>query len=249
MFEFRFYAVSSGRMVNELALVHDMAIAGAPEVPGGPPGQGTSLWARYGVPTPRGSWIAVSGRQTPGFLYLMKWDSLAQRDANFPRFWTDPFWRARRAELTDGMPLVDSIESWLLDPLPGWDRLREAPHPAVGGMHEVRVLPVLNGSQAEAARVLMSVDIPALQGQGARLLGAFEVVIGPDRPRFVLMLAWPDADAQARGWGAVEQAPAILAQREAEQARFGRPLWHTADSWLLDPVEWNMPAANLGEPA
>lgn len=247
MFEFRFYAVASGRMASEIALVHDMAAAGAPDVPGGPPGDNEPLWQRYGVPGPLGSWIAHSGRQMPGFLYIIKWDSLAQRDANFPRFWTDPFWRARRAQLTDGMSLVDSIETWLMDPLPAWERLAEPAGGPVGGVHELRLLTVVNGAQAEAASALEQTDLPALMAQGARILGLWDVVIGPNRPQFVLMLAWPDADAQAKGWAAVDADPAIIARRATETERHGRPAYGIVDSWLMEPMPFNMPAANLGQ--
>lgn len=249
MFEFRFYAVASGRMASELALVHDMAIAGAPAVPGGPPTHPETLWDRYGVPKPVGSWTTVAGAHSPGFLYIIRWQSLAQRDACFPRFWSDPFWRARRAELTDGMTLVDSIENWLLDPLPTWRGLREPAGPAVGGLHELRVQDILNGHQAEAAEALASVDLPVAAEHGARLLGLFEVVIGPGRPRFVTLLAWPDADAQFAAARTMEADPRLAAQRRREAGRHGRRLFGSLQQHLLDPVAWNTPAPNLGEAA
>ncbi len=247
MYEFRFYSVAHGRMASELALVYDMAIAGAPDVPGGPPAHTESLWDRYGVPKPIGSWTALSGRRTPAFLYIMKWDSLTQRDERFPRFWTDPFWRARRAELTDGMPLVDSIENWLLDPSPAWAAAREddSSQP-VGGVHEMRIQHILNGSQAHAVDVLGGVDLLALQAQGARLLGVFEVVIGPERPMFVTMLAWPDLETQHHAWSEMDRDPKIIAQRQKELGRYGRRLFGTLDQYLLEPMPWNTPLANFG---
>lgn len=247
VFEFRFYAVASGRMASELALVHDMAIAGAPDVEGGPPHHGESLWERYGVPKPLGSWVTLSGARAPGFLYIMKWNSLAERDARFPRFWTDPFWRARRAELTDGMPLVDAIENWLLDPLPQWEGLRRTGDAAeIGGVHELRVDNILNGSQRDAADILGRVDLPALKRHGATVLGLFEVVIGPERPRFVTLIAWPDLETQAAAWGAVDGDPAIAAQRRHEQERYGRRLFSSCNQHLLQPVDWNRPRTDLG---
>jgi hypothetical protein len=247
MYEFRFYSVAHGRLASELALVYDMAIAGAPVEPGGAPANKETLWERYGVPKPIGSWTALSGRRTPAFLYILKWDSLAQRDERFPRFWNDPFWRARRAELTDGMPLVDSIENWLLDPCPAWDKAREdeASQP-VGGVHEMRIQPVLNGSQVHAADVLAEVDLPRLKSLGARLLGVFEVAIGPNRPTFVILLAWPDIDAQHRAWFAMDRDAGILAQRQAERERYGRRLFGSVDAYLLEPAPWNVPLANFG---
>lgn len=248
MFEFRFYAVASGRMASELALVHDMTVAGAPAVEGGPPVHPETLWDRYGVPKPVGSWTTVAGASSPGFLYIIRWNSLAERDANFPRFWSDPFWRARRAGLTDGMTLVDSIENWILDPLPGWRAMREpAGAPGVGGVHELRVQDILYGHQAEAAGVLTSVDLPIAAEHGARLLGLFEVAIGPARPRIVTLLAWPDADAQFAAARAMDADPRIEGQRQREAETHGRRLFGPCQQHLLDPVAWNLPAPNLGE--
>jgi hypothetical protein len=247
MYEFRFYSVAHGRMASELALVHDMAIAGAPDVPGGPPSRGDSLWDRYGVPRPVGSWTALSGRGLPAFLYIMKWDSLTQRDERFPRFWTDPFWRARRAELTDGAPLVDSIENWLLDPSPAWAEAREqSSELPVAGVHEMRVQQVLNGAQAQAAEALAEVDLPTLKSLGARVLGVFDLVIGPSRPTMITLLAWPDLDTQHRAWFEMDRDPNVLARRDAEAARHGRRLFGDLDAYLLEPMSWNMPRANLG---
>ena len=249
MFEFRFYSVASGRMASELALVHDMAIAGAPDVEGGPPVHAETLWERYGVPKPVGSWTTVAGSDMPGFLYIMKWPSMAERDARFPKFWADPFWRARRSQLTDGMPLVDSIENWILNPLSCWTTLRDTgSETEVGGLHELRVQDILNGSQAEAADTLATVDLPIARDHGARLLGLFEVTLGPARPRFVTLLAWPDADAQFDAARSIDSHPEILAARARERDRHGRRLFARTRHHLLDPVSWNAPAPNLGEP-
>jgi hypothetical protein len=110
---------------------------------------------------------ALSGRRLPAFLYIIKWDSLTQRDERFPRFWTDLFWRRRRGELTDGMPLVDSIENWLLKPSSAWDLVREDDtFQPVGGIHEMRIQDCI-GSQKHAAEILGNVDLPALKSAGA----------------------------------------------------------------------------------
>src|SRR5262249_49274596 len=148
-----------------------------------------------------GSWTALTGSRLPAFLYIIEWDSLTKRDERFPRFWTDPFWQARRAALTAGMTLVDSIENWLLDPSPAWKMVREdeALQP-VGGVHELRIQHTLNGSQRDAATILGEVDLPCLKSLGARILGVFEMVIGPERPTFVTILAWPDIETQQRAW-------------------------------------------------
>ena len=242
MFEFRFYSVAPGRLASELALVYDMACRSDFD--------GRSLWDLYSVPMPVGSWTGLSGSRLPAFLYIIKWNSLTERDACFPRFWSDPTWQKRRAELTDGMPLVDSIENWLLDASPAWKaHMEERSDAKVGGVHELRIQKVLNGSQAAAAEALSDVYLPAEKSQGARVLGVFDLVIGPDRPLMMTMLAWPDIETKHAAAYQIDRDARVLAQRQAEKQRFGRRLFGELDQYLLEPVEWNTPFANLGESA
>ena len=77
-YEFRFYAVAPGRLTDEMALVRRVSADPAPDLDDA---EGPSLWDRYGVPRPVGSWITLTGRNRPGFLYIVPWQTLAQRDA------------------------------------------------------------------------------------------------------------------------------------------------------------------------
>lgn len=224
-------------MASELALVYEMAVAGAPETPGGPPSQGPSLWDRYGVPRPAGSWTTIAGQGTPGFLYIIRWESMAERDAHFPRFWTDPYWRARRAQLTDGMTLVDEIETWLMQPLPEVSSLLQSDAEPLGGVHEMLVLQVAAGERAVVATALANEFLPAIRKAGAVIVGAFAVAVGPDLPKMVVMLAWPEP----------EQAMAADA-RAAVAALSSADMVQDAKTWLLDPQAWNLPQSGLGEP-
>jgi len=247
MYEFRFYAVSHGRMAPELALIYDMAINGAPAEPGGPPAYKESLWERYGVPRPVGVWTVASGQRMPGLLYIIPWQSMTERDAIFPRFWTDPFWRARRAEATQGSPLVESIETWLMSPSSAWVAARGAGSAApVGGLHELRIHRVYNGHVDQAAAAWGDIELPLLQQHGGQLLGAFDVVIGPDRPALVTLLAWPNMATHQAAWASFDADPQIAAQRQREVETFGRPLYSRVEQYLLDPLPWCTPLANFG---
>ncbi|MFC4670861.1 NIPSNAP family protein [Seohaeicola nanhaiensis] len=243
-YEFRFYAVAPGRLSDEMALVRNVAVDPAPDLPAGEEG---SLWDRYEVPRPVGSWITLTGRDCPGFLYIVPWESLDQRDACLPRFWTDPHWAKRRAELTGGHTLVNSIQTLIFSPLPQAVALRDKPSPLpLGGVHELRIYDLLTGDQPEAQRVLAEVDLPAAQSLGARILGFFGMVLGSDRPRLAALLAWPDLDTQLRAAEALDSHPAVTAQRENEYARTGRYVFDRLDQYLLEPMEWNSPRPNLG---
>ncbi|MWB78187.1 hypothetical protein GLS40_09140 [Pseudooceanicola sp. 216_PA32_1] len=240
-YEFRFYAVAPGRLPDEMALVRSVAVDGAPD------GAAHSLWDRYGVPRPVGSWITLTGRNRPGFLYVVPWDSLDQRDAHLPRFWTDPLWSARRAELTGGHTLVNDIETTIYTALPEWAALRDpAPAAPVPGVHELRVYDLDTGTQPEAQRVLGAVDLPAAMSLGARVLGLFGMVLGADRPRLACLLAWPDIRTQMQAAEALDRHPDVVAQRAAEIAARGGVIYDRMDQYLLQPMAWNMPHTNLG---
>ncbi|MEC7259726.1 MAG: NIPSNAP family protein [Pseudomonadota bacterium] len=246
-YEFRFYAVAPGRLTDEMALVRRVSADPAPDLG---TAEGPSLWDRYGVPRPVGSWITLTGRNRPGFLYIVPWQTLAQRDACLPRFWTDPLWAAQRAELTNGQTLVNSIETTVFTPLPEWAALREpdATDP-VGGIHELRIYDLVTGDQPKAQQVLAQVDLPAAQALGARILAMLGLVLGADRPRIAVLLAWPDIATQTTAAESLDSNPDITAQREAEWHAHGRPLFDRIDSYLLEPMRWNAPCPNLGAAA
>lgn len=247
IYEFRFYDVADGRMADELSLVYDVAINGAPEVPGGPSMHKQSLWDQYGVPRPVGSWVARIGAQLPAFLYIIKWDSLSQRDELFSKFWSDPIWQARRAELTDGMTLVDSIETWVAKPSAAWEP--PVASGATGGVHELRMKPVLAGAQEQAADTLRQCDLPALRSYGAQVLAVLELEIGPCGPMLLTMLAWPDQHALTNAWQDMEADETVIAQPKREIQAFGQPLFGPSQQYVLDPMAWNLPDARFGMPS
>ncbi|MDR5653367.1 NIPSNAP family protein [Ruixingdingia sedimenti] len=248
MYEVRFYSVAHGRLAAEIARVHDVAIAGAPAEPGGPPACAESLWDRYRIPRPLGAWTVAAGQGAPGFLSIIRWDSLTHRDSAYPRFWNDPYWLALRAKGADGSPLVDSIEDWILRPSAAWGPLVEPPSATpIGGVHEMRVQHVPAGTQAEAAAALATVDLPLARRLGARVLGVFEMVFGPNSPCFVTFLAWPDFDTQQRAAARLDVEPRVIQQRDREMARHHRRVFGRMDQYILAPVPgWGLPTASFG---
>lgn len=245
-YELRFYAVAPGRLTDEMALVRNVSADPAPDLDDP---AGDSLWDRYAVPRPVGSWITLTGRNRPGFLYIVPWQTLGQRDACLPRFWADPLWAARRSELTGGQTLVSSIETMIFAPLPEWAALRSpAGNEPVGGVHELRLYDFVTGEQPQGQRVLAGVDLPAAKARGAQILGFMGMVFGPNRPRLAALLAWPDLKTQMAAAEALDSDPAVTAQREMEWSAQGRPLFDRLDQYLLEPMAWNAPRPNLGAP-
>ena len=89
-------------------------------------------------------------------------------------------------------------------------------------------------------------DLPFLKSRGARVLGVMETWVGLQRPGLVSILAWPDLATRDAALAAHLVHPAAIAARAAEVAKGGRPLFAAADTFLMQPADYNAPTANLG---
>jgi len=63
-----------------------------------------------------GFWTALSGSSNQTLTYLLKWESLAERERKWNAFQTDPDWIARRAESEAEQIIVERIENQFLAP-------------------------------------------------------------------------------------------------------------------------------------
>ncbi len=73
------------------------------------------LWERHGI-VQAGFWTTLIGESNNDLTYLIRWDSLADREARWSAFAADPEWVvARNASEADG-PIVANISSQLLNP-------------------------------------------------------------------------------------------------------------------------------------
>jgi len=73
------------------------------------------LWQRHGI-RQAGFWTVAIGESNQDLFYLLQWDSLADREAKWGTFITDPEWLARRAETERDGPIVASVSNWILEP-------------------------------------------------------------------------------------------------------------------------------------
>lgn len=73
------------------------------------------LFEKHGIQQ-AGFWTVAIGESNQDLVYMLKWESLADRDARFAAFQRDPEWiEARRKSEEDG-PLVASIANTILMP-------------------------------------------------------------------------------------------------------------------------------------
>ena len=73
------------------------------------------LFERHGI-RQLGFWTVAIGESNQDLVYILQWDSLAEREKRFAAFQSDPEWiEARRKSEEDG-PLVASISNSILTP-------------------------------------------------------------------------------------------------------------------------------------
>jgi len=74
-----------------------------------------SIWERYGI-RQVGFWLPLVGKSNLELIYLLAWESMAEREEKWEAFRNDPEWIAKReASEADG-PIVGSIENIFLEP-------------------------------------------------------------------------------------------------------------------------------------
>jgi NIPSNAP len=73
------------------------------------------LWDKHGIKQ-AGFWTVLVGESNQDLYYLLKWESLAEREQKFGAFGADPEWLAARAETEKNGPIVASIANSFLAP-------------------------------------------------------------------------------------------------------------------------------------
>ncbi|MGH7932904.1 MAG: NIPSNAP family protein [Candidatus Binataceae bacterium] len=74
-----------------------------------------ALFQKHGIKQV-GYWTVAIGESNQDFVYMLQWDSMAERDKRFAAFQADPEWIAARAKTEEGGPLVASITNSILMP-------------------------------------------------------------------------------------------------------------------------------------
>jgi hypothetical protein len=73
------------------------------------------FWEKYGIEAV-GFWTTLIGPSNQTLTYLLKWDSLADREEKWNAFASDPEWLAKRAETEAQAIIVERIENTILTP-------------------------------------------------------------------------------------------------------------------------------------
>lgn len=72
------------------------------------------LWDKYGI-VHLGFWTVLVGESNHDFIYLLRWDSMEQRQELWSAFTSDPQWAIGKAESeADGPPVASVSNQFLL---------------------------------------------------------------------------------------------------------------------------------------
>ena len=73
------------------------------------------IWERHGS-RQAGFWTTVSGESNQQLVYLLAWESLAEREQKWNAFQADPEWIEKRAETEREKPIVANVSSQIMAP-------------------------------------------------------------------------------------------------------------------------------------
>ncbi|MCO5129663.1 MAG: NIPSNAP family protein [Xanthobacteraceae bacterium] len=73
------------------------------------------LWDKHGI-RQAGFFTTLVGTSNQELTYLLAWDSMAEREAKWTAFATDPAWLTARAESEKDGQIVDNIVNQFLQP-------------------------------------------------------------------------------------------------------------------------------------
>jgi hypothetical protein len=73
------------------------------------------LWDRHQI-RQAGFWTVVVGESSSDLIYMLAWETLAEREERWEKFLADPDWVRGRAASEENGPLVASVTNSLLRP-------------------------------------------------------------------------------------------------------------------------------------
>ncbi len=75
------------------------------------------IWKRIGI-RQAGFWTIEIGGSNHDLVYLLHWNSMAEREQLWTAFISDPEWLEKRAKTEESGPLISSLSNAFLKPTP-----------------------------------------------------------------------------------------------------------------------------------
>ena len=73
------------------------------------------MFRKHGI-EPVGFWTVLVGESSQNLIYLLRWESMAEREQRWGAFQADPEWAAARHETESDGPLIQRASNTLLKP-------------------------------------------------------------------------------------------------------------------------------------
>jgi hypothetical protein len=73
------------------------------------------IWEKHGI-RQAGFWTTLVGPKSNDLMFMLAWDSLADREARWSAFQSDPEWIAARADSENDGPIVANMDARFLAP-------------------------------------------------------------------------------------------------------------------------------------
>lgn len=73
------------------------------------------LWDKFGI-RPVGFWTTVVGSSNQTLTYLIRWESMAERESKWNAFVSHPEWIAARTRSEQDGIIIEKVENQLLEP-------------------------------------------------------------------------------------------------------------------------------------
>lgn len=73
------------------------------------------IWDRFGI-RQAGFWTTLIGESNQQLVYLLAWESLAEREEKWNAFMADPEWQQKRAETEAVGPILTHVTNQILAP-------------------------------------------------------------------------------------------------------------------------------------
>jgi hypothetical protein len=95
LYEQRIYHAMPGRMPDLLRRFEQVTLA---------------IWARHGI-RQAGFWTVVVGGSSHDLIYLLAWESMAEREQKWAAFLADPEWKEKFRKSEENGPLISSFSN------------------------------------------------------------------------------------------------------------------------------------------
>lgn len=133
----------------------------------------------------------------------------------------------------EAVPPGARMDVSILRPVPPLRLYEQLPRYVDGGIWEMRSQGVLNQDPSLSHAALVEHDLPFAIARGAEVFGLFNSWFGSGMNRIVTLLRWPDMDVFLRAAQEQQTDPDLLAIRDEERRRHGRPLSRGCDISLM----------------